>query len=245
MTSSTSKVAVITGGSRGIGRAVAEALIKRGDMVVIGDMLDKEGQALVDRFNEEAQRKVSAYVHTDVTKYADLKRLFAVAASDFGGVDIAVLNAGIASNGNALFTPMDDDREMDIFNVNIGGIVRGTKVALMHMIKRGGGVILMLVDTDLMTMPRDIEPYKTLHRVAPKVAMGTVVEAFLKCINNETLTGGALLALPDGVHHAPPSKSPDCCYNKETTEIYLKLDEQETADAKQRLTELSRRFHEE
>ncbi|KAI7868373.1 uncharacterized protein EV154DRAFT_607837 [Mucor mucedo] len=136
------KVAVITGGSRGIGKAVADKLIKGGAKVVIGDILEQEGQATVDEFNKNAGSKVASFILTDVTKYTDNKALFQHAESEFGGVDMAVLNAGIISNCDTLFSPLDDDLEEKIFNINTIGVIKGAKVALLHMAKRGGGSIV-------------------------------------------------------------------------------------------------------
>ncbi|KAI9471389.1 hypothetical protein BDB00DRAFT_880044 [Zychaea mexicana] len=127
MDSFTSKVAVITGGSRGIGYNVAAALVDRGAKVVLGDILDQQGEDAARELNERVGKQVVAYLHTDVTKYKDLKALFALAEKLFGGVDIAVLNAGITGKGSGgIFTPLDGD-----------------KVALLHMAKSGkGGVIV-------------------------------------------------------------------------------------------------------
>ncbi|KAJ8658623.1 hypothetical protein O0I10_005663 [Lichtheimia ornata] len=137
-----SKVAVITGGSRGIGLAIASALIKRNINVVIGDLLDEEGQAAVDAFNKSAKKVVAAYKHTDVTKYKDLLGLFELAENTFGGVDIAILNAGTTKGFNIFTEPMDDEADMFIHQVNVGGVTKGNKVALKFMQKRGGGTII-------------------------------------------------------------------------------------------------------
>ncbi|CDH49804.1 15-hydroxyprostaglandin dehydrogenase [Lichtheimia corymbifera JMRC:FSU:9682] len=136
------KVAVITGGSRGIGLAIASALIKRNFNVVIGDLLDQEGQAAVDAFNKSAKKTVAAYKHTDVTKYKDLLGLFELAENTFGGVDIAILNAGTTKGFNIFTEPMDDEADMFIHQVNVGGVTKGNKVALKFMQKRGGGTII-------------------------------------------------------------------------------------------------------
>ncbi|KAI8335734.1 hypothetical protein BC941DRAFT_514585 [Chlamydoabsidia padenii] len=136
------KVAVVTGGSRGIGFAVCEALIARGAKVVIGDILEKEGQQAVDVLNKSAGEKRVAFQYCDVRKYDDLKKLFQLAESQFGGVDIAILNAGISTNASGLLDPMDDESERLIHDVNVGGVIKGNKVAIMHMMKRKGGIIV-------------------------------------------------------------------------------------------------------
>lgn len=54
----------------------------------------------------------------------------------------ALLNAGIGYNANSMFSPLDDEMEEKILNVNTIGVIKGTKVALLHMAKRGGGSIV-------------------------------------------------------------------------------------------------------
>ncbi|KAL9552933.1 hypothetical protein MBANPS3_003549 [Mucor bainieri] len=136
------KVAVITGGSRGIGKSVADAIIANGGMVVIGDLLEKEGASVVADYNARAAKQVAAFIRTDVTKYSDNKALFQLAEKEFGGVDYALLNAGIGYNANSMFSPLDDEMEEKVLQVNTIGVIKGTKVALLHMAKRGGGSIV-------------------------------------------------------------------------------------------------------
>ncbi|KAI9488618.1 hypothetical protein BDB00DRAFT_877197 [Zychaea mexicana] len=136
------KVAVITGGARNIGKRVAAEMISRGAKVVIGDLLDAEGEATINEFNVSAGSKVAAYIHTDVTKYSDNKALFALAQEEFGGVDIAFLNAGIGTNANAMFLPLDDKVDNRMCDINTTAVVKGSKVAMLYMAKRGGGVIV-------------------------------------------------------------------------------------------------------
>lgn len=83
------KVAVLTGASRGIGKAIADALIANGANVVIGDILVKEGEEVVAAYNAKAGTKVAAFIHTDVTKYSDNQALFKLADAEFGGVDVS------------------------------------------------------------------------------------------------------------------------------------------------------------
>ncbi|KAJ8658957.1 hypothetical protein O0I10_005339 [Lichtheimia ornata] len=136
------KVAVLTGASRNIGKAVAVELVSRGAKVVIGDILDKQGEETVQELNNSAGSKVAAYIHTDVTKYDDNVALFKLAEKEFGGVDIAFLNAGIGTNANTMFMPLDDKLDERMLDINTTAVVKGTKVAMLHMAKRGGGAIV-------------------------------------------------------------------------------------------------------
>ncbi|KAI8074683.1 hypothetical protein BC940DRAFT_329221 [Gongronella butleri] len=136
------KVAVITGAAKGIGFAVATALVERGAKVVIGDVLREEGAAAVKALNEKAKADVAVFQFCDVRHYADNKQLFQLAESRFGGVDIAILNAGVSTNANALTVPLEDEAEALIHDINLIGVIKGAKVAIMHMIKRGGGCII-------------------------------------------------------------------------------------------------------
>ncbi|KAI8140759.1 3-oxoacyl-reductase [Fennellomyces sp. T-0311] len=136
------KVAVITGGSSGIGRATAVALAERGVKVVIGDISVEEGEAAVQEINAKAGGNVAAFKKTDVTKYQDNIQLFQLAEKEFGGVDIAYLNAGSGRGWDSVFGEMDDETEERVFMINTLGVVKGTKVAMLHMAKRGGGVII-------------------------------------------------------------------------------------------------------
>ncbi|CDS07483.1 hypothetical protein LRAMOSA01432 [Lichtheimia ramosa] len=144
MTTSENKVAVITGGSRGIGKAVAEALVAQGTRVVIGDILDDDGHQTVQQLNSHCSGDtiMAAYIHTDVTLYKDVIALFRFAEATFGGVDIAFLNAGIINGADNVFLPLEDEVETNLPKVNITGVIKCTKVAVLHMAKRGGGVIV-------------------------------------------------------------------------------------------------------
>ncbi|SAL99616.1 hypothetical protein [Absidia glauca] len=135
---SSTKTIVITGGARGIGREVAWSYRRRGYNIVIGDILDQLGQKVVDDMNQKqvarpSEKKVAVYKHTDVSYYHDNVTLFKTASAEFGKIDIVFLNAGIGSTCNTLFAPLDDERESAIFNVDLVGVIKGTKVALLEM----------------------------------------------------------------------------------------------------------------
>ncbi|KAI8140760.1 hypothetical protein BJV82DRAFT_621025 [Fennellomyces sp. T-0311] len=136
------KVAVVTGAGSGIGKAAAFAFVERGAKVVIGDISQESGEAVVEELNEKAGSKVAAFQQTDVAKYKDNIALFQLAEKEFGGVDIVYLNAGTGKGWDSLFTELNDEEDESVFNINLMGVVKGTKVAVLHLAKRGGGVII-------------------------------------------------------------------------------------------------------
>ncbi|KAI8344600.1 hypothetical protein BC941DRAFT_464812 [Chlamydoabsidia padenii] len=137
------RVAVVTGGCKGIGLAVATALIAREVKVVIGDIVVEKGQSIVSKFNQMAGTEIAVFQYCDVRKYDDLKELFQLAETSFGGVDIAIMSVSTGSCLDGILQgPLEDEAERFIHDVNVGGVIKGNKVALMHMVKRGGGCII-------------------------------------------------------------------------------------------------------
>ena len=128
------KVAVITGAARGIGRACAERFLKEGAKVVVSD-IDADGLArtAIELVRPNDVRVVSA----DVAKRADVDRLVATAAKEFGRIDIMVNNAGVARNQDLLeISEKDFD---DVIAINLKGAFLGVQAAAKQMIAQGGG----------------------------------------------------------------------------------------------------------
>jgi glucose 1-dehydrogenase len=128
------KVAVITGAARGIGRACAERFLKEGAKVVVSD-IDADGLArtAIELVRPNDVRVVSA----DVAKRADVDRLVATAAKEFGRIDIMVNNAGVARNQDLLeISEKDFD---DVIAINLKGAFFGVQAAAKQMIAQGGG----------------------------------------------------------------------------------------------------------
>lgn len=117
------KVALISGGARGMGAAHARLLIEEGARVVIGDILDIEGRKAVEQLGENAR-----YVRLDVTKPEDWKAAVQTAVSEFGGLDVLVNNAGIANFGHI------EDFSLEQWNaiveINLTGVFLGIKAAI-------------------------------------------------------------------------------------------------------------------
>jgi NAD(P)-dependent dehydrogenase (short-subunit alcohol dehydrogenase family) len=130
------KVAVITGGARGIGEAYVRRYVAEGAKVVFGDLLDKEGAALAKALGGNAR-----YVRCDVTKAADVDALMDDAVSAFGGLDVCIANAGVVDSGSILDV---SEKTFDhVMAVNIKGPHLTCRAAAKRMIaaKKGGVII--------------------------------------------------------------------------------------------------------
>lgn len=135
------KVAVITGGTKGIGLGIAEEFLREGADVVIGGRSPEtgaQGEAYLRSLGGEA-----VYIPCDVAKLEDLERIIAAAAERFGRLDIYVANAGINDPQKTHYldiTPEQYDRIMD---VNLRGMFFGGQYAARQMVKEGhGGAII-------------------------------------------------------------------------------------------------------
>jgi 3alpha(or 20beta)-hydroxysteroid dehydrogenase len=129
------KVALITGGARGQGAAEARLFVQEGAKVLVTDLLDDEGAALVAELGEAAR-----YRHHDVSSPDDWAAAVAEAVDGFGKLDILVNNAGIHS-----VVPIEDEtfeRFQKIIAVNLYGPWHGMRAALPAMRAAGGGSIV-------------------------------------------------------------------------------------------------------
>lgn len=131
-----SQVAIVTGGARGIGAATALRLAEEGAAVVVGDVLDEEGNALAARIREREGRAV--FVHLDVTSERDWKRAVDRAAT-LGKVAVLVNNAGIARLEDVeTETP---EGYAALIAINQTGVWLGMKAAAPELKKNGGAIV--------------------------------------------------------------------------------------------------------
>ncbi|MFJ9380155.1 SDR family NAD(P)-dependent oxidoreductase [Streptomyces sp. NPDC101455] len=133
------QVAVITGSSRGIGRAVALAFARRGARVVVNSRSDTDaGRSLVQSINGSGGQAL--YVQADVSEQGNVERLFAAAEDVFGPVDILVNNAGLTESVPILESTKDHWLRM--LNLNLLSTVLCSVHAGRRMKKRGTGAII-------------------------------------------------------------------------------------------------------
>jgi NAD(P)-dependent dehydrogenase (short-subunit alcohol dehydrogenase family) len=132
------KVALISGGARGIGAATARLFAREGARVVIGDLLEAEGRRVEAEL--AAPGGHALYVPLDVTSESAWERAVSAAVGRFGRLDVLVNNAGIGGAGRLEETRLEDwNRVMD---VNAKGVFLGTRAAIPALRQAGGGSIV-------------------------------------------------------------------------------------------------------
>ncbi|MGJ4859970.1 SDR family NAD(P)-dependent oxidoreductase [Labrys sp. La1] len=159
------RVAVVTGGGRGIGLSCAEALLENGAKVVIADIdlsIAAEGQAELARRGYEVDVR-----QVDVTKPAEVDALAGDIVRDHGRVDILVANAGIARSGTAA-EDVTDEHWLHVNDVNYNGVFWCNRAFGRHMLKAGRGAIVNIGSMSGLISNR---PQKQTYYNAAKAAV--------------------------------------------------------------------------
>jgi 3-hydroxybutyrate dehydrogenase len=134
----TGQVAVVTGGTRGIGRAITEAFVEHGANVVMSGRSEAKGSAAVAEIGAEGR---VAFVAGDASRREDVDRLIDTAAERFGRLDILVNNAG-GNPGHGLVEVMTDEVWKDTFDLNLHSAFYATRRALKYMVSQKYGRIV-------------------------------------------------------------------------------------------------------
>ncbi|MDT3378311.1 SDR family oxidoreductase [Labrys neptuniae] len=159
------RVAVVTGGGRGIGLSCAEALLENGAKVVIADIdlsIAAEGRAELARKGYEVDVR-----QVDVTKPAEVEALAEDVVRDHGRVDILVANAGIARSGTAA-EDVSDEHWLHVNDVNYNGVFWCNRAFGRHMLKAGRGTIVNIGSMSGLISNR---PQKQTYYNAAKAAV--------------------------------------------------------------------------
>jgi NAD(P)-dependent dehydrogenase (short-subunit alcohol dehydrogenase family) len=134
----TGKVALVTGGTSGIGKTTAIAFARAGAKVVLTGRREKEGEQVVAEIKKLGGE--AAFVRADVAKDGDVKKMVDFTIDKFGKLDVAFNNAGVEWMG-----PLEKATEAEyrrIFDINVWGVLNSMRHEIPAMLKNGGGAIV-------------------------------------------------------------------------------------------------------
>jgi len=149
----TGKVALITGGARGMGKSHVRHFVAEGAKVISSDVLDEPGAAVAAELGEDSCR----YLHHDVSSEADWTAAISAAIDTFGRLDILVNNAGILVQAPITEMPLTEFQR--VMNVNAVGCWLGIKSAVAPMKAAGGGSIINISSIEGLTGAADCTAY--------------------------------------------------------------------------------------
>ncbi|MBN1810822.1 MAG: 3-oxoacyl-[acyl-carrier-protein] reductase [Anaerolineae bacterium] len=144
----TDKIAVVTGGAQGIGKAVAETLAQRGANVVVADLQVEKATAVAQEITASTGNKAIA-VQVDVSDSESAQAMIDAAIAEFDRVDILVNNAGITRDN--LIMRMSEDEFDLVININLKGAFNCTKAVIRKMMKQRAGSIINMASVSGVT----------------------------------------------------------------------------------------------
>ena len=133
------KVAIVTGGGRGIGLATARLFAHHGASVVIACRGKEEGQGAADKIRADGGGAV--FQQTDISKSDDVQRMVARAVTEFGRLDFAFNNAAMGSKQSPIHEH-DEEYTSNLFDTNLNGTLLCMKYEIAQMLQSGGGAIV-------------------------------------------------------------------------------------------------------
>jgi len=183
----TDKVAIVTGGSTGIGRATSLLFARHGARVVIGDV-NPEGRETVETIKREGGDAL--FVETDVRKVEQVQNLVVAAVKTYGGLHIAFNNAGILPVG-ALLADVDEAAFDQVVAVDLKGVFLAMKYEIQHMLKAGsGGAIVNNASIAGMIAEQGISPYVAAKHAVIGLSRAAAIEYASQGIRINALAPG-------------------------------------------------------
>jgi NAD(P)-dependent dehydrogenase (short-subunit alcohol dehydrogenase family) len=172
------KVAIVTGGSHGIGRATCMMLAKEGAHVAVTDVKDEDGRSVVQTIKDKGGD--ADYWHLDVSNEIEVEAVFSAVIRKWGTIDILVNNAGISGVDKPTHT-IDQSDWNALMAINVNGVFLCTKYAVQAMLGGHGGSIINLSSIYGIVGAPDIPAY---HASKGAVRLMSKTDALLYAKNN-------------------------------------------------------------
>ncbi len=134
------KVALVTGGASGIGRATALTFAREGARLIIADMNEDGGQQTVHMITENGGE--ATFVQVDVTQATEVEEMISKAVETYGRLDCAHNNAGIGSRPRGLIHELPEESWDQVIGINLKGVWLCMKYEIIQMLKQGGGALV-------------------------------------------------------------------------------------------------------
>ncbi|HEX7522529.1 MAG TPA: SDR family oxidoreductase [Acidimicrobiia bacterium] len=183
------RVAVLTGGASGIGRATAQSLASVGATAVLGDIDEKGAQDTADGIIAEGGNALA--VRTDVTQRTDVDALVERAVGEYGRVDIMANIAGVPHN--KMVTEVTDDEFERILAINLKSVFYGCQAAMRVMVPQGSGNIVNISSGAIDTPAPTLACYGMTKAAVAMLTKTLAVEAGPKGIRVNALAPGIIL----------------------------------------------------
>ena len=170
------KTIIVTGGSKGIGKASCKLLAREGAKVAITDIEDDKGRELADEIKNE--KGMAKYWHMDVSDEDEVKRVIGEINDEYGGIDVLVNNAGIAGKDKKTHE-LTSEEWNKVIDINVNGVFLCTKYTIPYF-KDKGNIINLSSIYGIISSP-DIPPY---HASKGAVRLMTKTDALLYAEDN-------------------------------------------------------------
>jgi NAD(P)-dependent dehydrogenase (short-subunit alcohol dehydrogenase family) len=183
------KVAIITGGTSGIGKRIAEVFVAEGARIVVGARRADEGQQLQRELGESAR-----FIRTDVSDAGQVNAMIDCAVDNFGRIDCLVNNAGSPSPMVSI-VDLDIDDFDRVMAINVRGVMLGMKLVIPHMIRQGSGSIINISSGAAIRVSYTAHTYATSKAAVSHLTRSVAAEVGRHGIRVNSISPGVIVSL--------------------------------------------------